>query len=283
MRLDARTPAGAPLWAERLAGPGPVPVLLVADAGESGVAWSDALLARLARHHPVIRYDHRGTGRSAAADADADTGLADLAADALAVLDAAGTQRAHLVGLGLGGRLVQLLLLDHADRAASATLLCTGPLPGAGVPVLPGPTLAVRRLLAELDDPRDGAGELAWRLARRRLLGGATDDPVDDPEARAVEERVIAHAGTDEPVVSHADLDPAGPARGDELRAVAVPALVLEGPADPVDPPPSSSVLAELLHADLVTVAGLGHVVDTRVAAPVGDAILRHLARVPTL
>lgn len=263
------------LWFERVPGPGRVPVLLVADADMSGVAWPDALVAGLAAHHPVIRYDHRDTGASTGGEKP--YGVVDLAADAVAVLDACAERHAHVVGLGLGGLLTQVLLLDHPGRVASATLVATGPLPGAGVPPVPGPDLALRRMWAELDDPRDAGGELAWRVALRRVLHG-TGLPFDEAACRVLEERVIAHSGSWEPAGAHLGLDGSEPARGAELAGVTVPTLVVEAPEDPAYPPPSSAVLAGLLGGRLLTVPGMGHAV-TDATAPVVVAAVLGLAR----
>jgi hypothetical protein len=55
--------------------------------------------------------------------------------------------------------------------------------------VLPaGPDRALLRMWAEVDDPRDTAGELAWRVEHWRLLNGA-EAPFDPAEFRALEER----------------------------------------------------------------------------------------------
>lgn len=315
---------GVRLWAEVVPGPGRVPVLLVADADTSGVAWPDELVAALAAQHPVIRYDHRDTGRSRAPfpalaavfaragrstgavdalppdtlfdggpdeeDPDDESdgvvgddlsedpyGLPDLADDALTVLDAAGFERAHVVGLGMGGLITQLLLLDHPERVATATLLAGGPLPGPGVPPVPGPTPAVTRLWAELDDPRDDAGELAWRLAELRLLHGSAL-PFDAAAFLARAERVIAHAGTAEPATCHRRLGPP-PDRGGELGGVRVPVLVIEAPEDPVEPPPRAEVLAGLLGTELVCVPGMGRVIPPAAVQPLVASILTHTAR----
>lgn len=141
VRLDDRTV----LWAEERGNPAGSPLLLVMGANASGVTWPDALVDRLAVRHRVIRYDHRDTGRSSEVFADRPYAIRDLAEDAVAVLDALGVDRAHVVGMSMGGVLVQLLLLDHPDRLLSATVLATAAL-GAGLAApdgspgeLPGP------------------------------------------------------------------------------------------------------------------------------------------------
>jgi pimeloyl-ACP methyl ester carboxylesterase len=251
-------------------------VLLVADAGSSGLVWPDDLIARLAVHHRVIRYDHRDTGRSTRSFDERPYELADLARDAVAVLDAFEEPHAHVVGMGLGGLLTQLLLLDHPDRLTSATLLCCAALPGPDDGDLPGPDPGVLRLRAEIDDPRDPRAELAWRVAHWRLVHGA-GIPFDGLFFRAMEQRVIAHAGTDLPCTAHAHLDV--PARGAELAGVTVPALVVEATEDPVHPPPHAGHLAAVLgDVPVVRIPGMGHAVGPAVVAVLAATILGHAA-----
>ncbi|GAA4300430.1 hypothetical protein GCM10023162_01220 [Klenkia terrae] len=137
---------GVELWVEERGDPGAPAVLLVMGAASSGLFWPDALVDRLARSYRVVRYDHRDTGRSTAGSSYA---LRELADDAVAVLDGLGIDRAHVVGMSMGGLLTQLLLLDHPDRLLSATLFGTGPLGGAPGEPAPGPSA---ELLAKLLD-----------------------------------------------------------------------------------------------------------------------------------
>jgi pimeloyl-ACP methyl ester carboxylesterase len=276
---------GITLWAQAVAGPPTDPVFLVADAGASLALWPEPLIAALAAHHPVICYDHRDTGRSRASrvvDGAADEaayGAATLAADALAVLDAYDVARSHLLGWGMGGLVAQLLLLDHPERFASATLVATRPLRTPGAPAPSAPPTALRRLWAELDDPRDREGELAWRVAHDRLLHG-TAAPFDAAVFRARHERAMAHAGSEEPVTAHTHL--AVPSRGAELAAVAVPTLVVEAPEDPVHPPPTAEALAAALgRARLVRVPGLGHVAGDPAAARLAAIVVDHMMSIP--
>jgi pimeloyl-ACP methyl ester carboxylesterase len=275
---------GVQLWAEDIpaAGPHPgEPLLLVMGANASGVAWPDALVELLAEHHRVIRYDHRDTGRSTAVFDDEPYGVTDLAADAIAVLDAFDVARAHVVGMSLGGTLVQLLLLDHPDRLASATVFGTSALPVPGAPELPGPDPALLRLWAELEDPRDAAGELAWRVEHWRLLNGS-GTPFDAAEFRALEERVVAHSGRADAPTAHARMETSGLDRGAELAGVEVPVLVVEAPEDPVAPPPHSGHLARALgRGRVVRIPGMGHAINRTVVTPLAAAILTQTTHTP--
>ncbi len=279
--------AGVRLWAEDIAPTGPhpgEPLLLVMGASSSGLVWPDALVAQLAEHHRVIRYDHRDTGRSTTAFDDEPYGITDLADDAVAVLDAFDVPRAHVVGMSMGGLLVQLLLLDHPDRLASATVFCTGPLPAAEPPVveLPAPSEALQRLWAEMDDPRDLEGELTWRLEHWKLLNG-TGTPFDPAEFRAIEERVIAHAGGHDMPVAHGRMSLDGLERGGELPDVIVPTLVIEAPEDPAYPPPHSSHLVRSLgKGRMVRIPGMGHAINRTVVHPLAAAILTQTTQTTT-
>ncbi len=158
--------------------------------------------------------------------------------------------------------------------------MATRPLPAPGAPPLPGPPVALRRLWAELDDPRDREGELAWRLAHDRLLHG-TALPFDAAGFRARHERAMAHAGTEEPVTAHTHLTV--PGRGAELASVTVPTLVVEAPTDPVNPPPAAAALeAALGRARLVPIPGLGRVVGDTTATRLADVVVDHTLSIPT-
>ncbi len=228
-------------------------------ADASGVAWPDALVDRLAARHRVVRYDHRDTGRSTRAFAEHPYAIRGLADDALAVLDALGIDRAHVVGMSMGGTLVQLLLVDHPDRLRSATVFATSALgagladPGGTGPALPDP------------DPR-------------LLAGGVL--AFDPAEFRALEQRVVAHGGTAAASFAHALADQGGLARdAAALAAVDVPTLVVEAPEDPVNPPPHAAHLAGTIgSARLVTLRGMGHALPAAVVPALADAILAHTA-----
>lgn len=99
------------------------PLLLIAGQATALTGW-EPIVPSLAETFRVIRFDHRGVGTSD----DGPTGhlsTRDFAADALAVLDAAGVERAHIYGHSMGGRVAQWLAIDHPDRVGAIILAAT--------------------------------------------------------------------------------------------------------------------------------------------------------------
>jgi len=97
------------------------PLLLIMGLGGSGRMWW-----RLEPHladHRLLLIDNRGTGDSDRVDGP--QSMRGLAADAVAVLDAAGVDSAHVMGASLGGMIAQHLALDHPERVRSLILACT--------------------------------------------------------------------------------------------------------------------------------------------------------------
>src|ERR687887_2097178 len=100
------------------------PVLLIMGLGLSGGAWWRTVPV-LARRLQVITFDHRGVGRSRAFSPVYTTEA--MADDAVAVLDAAGIDRAHVYGISLGGMVAQQLALRRPERVRALVLGATSP------------------------------------------------------------------------------------------------------------------------------------------------------------
>ena len=105
-------------WREDGAGP---PLLLLNSVGCDLSLW-DAVMPQLSDFR-VIRFDMRGHGRSNSPPGDYT--LDEIAADAAAVLDAAGIGKAAICGLSLGGMTAMTLALNAPERVASLILACT--------------------------------------------------------------------------------------------------------------------------------------------------------------
>jgi pimeloyl-ACP methyl ester carboxylesterase len=106
-----------------VAGKGPAMLFLSATAWHCE-PWRMHQLGEFSKDHQVILFDQRGTGRSQAKSKDFST--ARLAADALALLDHLGVARAILVGHSNGGRVAQLIAIEHKDRVEKLILCSAG-------------------------------------------------------------------------------------------------------------------------------------------------------------
>ena len=98
------------------------PLLLIMGLGYSSVAWHRTRPV-LAKKFTAIAFDNRGVGRS-----DAPVGpypIVLMASDAAAVLDAAGVESAHILGLSMGGMIAQEFALQYPQRVRSLILGCT--------------------------------------------------------------------------------------------------------------------------------------------------------------
>ena len=101
---------------------GKTPVLMIQGLGASKNAWNLQRIAMATRFR-IISFDNRGAGRS-----DKPTEpftLEQMADDAIAVLDAAGIETAHVVGASMGGVISQIVAVKHPQRVRSLTLVCT--------------------------------------------------------------------------------------------------------------------------------------------------------------
>jgi 3-oxoadipate enol-lactonase len=102
--------------------PGATPILMIQGLGASKNAWNLQRIAMATRFR-IISFDNRGAGRS-----DKPTvpfTLEQMAEDAIAVLDAAGIETAHVVGASMGGVISQIVAVKHPHRVRSLTLVCT--------------------------------------------------------------------------------------------------------------------------------------------------------------
>ncbi|GCD36713.1 hydrolase [Streptomyces chrestomyceticus JCM 4735] len=280
---------GVRLWTDRRGPADAPPLLLVMGAQASGLGWPEPFVDALAVQHRVIRYDHRDTGRSTWPFDERPYRITDLAEDIVRVLDGLGVERAHLVGMSLGGMLTQIALADHPDRILSATLIGTNAMSttpytrpdGVQVPVedLPGIAPEVLEMWARPVEDHGLEAELDRRVEHWRVLGGGRL-PFDPAYYRALERRIIEHTGRYDVSDAPARADHSGMLRTEALAANQVPALVISAPAEPVFPPPHPHHLAQAVgHAHLVEIPGMGHALPPEVQGPLAEAILAHTAK----
>ncbi|MFE6049243.1 alpha/beta fold hydrolase [Kitasatospora sp. NPDC056446] len=286
------------LWTEQVGDPSDPAVLLVMGTAAPGIGWPDELVNVLvAGGHRVIRYDHRDTGRSTCVDFLAHPyTLADLAADATAVLDGHGVSAAHVVGASLGGAIGQWLAAHRPDRVRSLTAMMTGPMGHS-----PGPAWA-RAMAGQAPDPSDlpppSARFLAHLAHRAGLSPGTRDEhvaanvetwrvlngdalPFDEPAARRFVEASFDR--TDDPA-SALNHDLAGRHMTDDrlapLSSITAPTLVVHGTEDPLRPLAHGRALAgEIPRSRFRAIPGMGHsLFSPGIPRQLGEVIREHLA-----
>ena len=270
---------GVELCTEPFGGPGDPPVLLVMGFGGSMLWWEEGFCRLLADGGRfVIRYDQRDTGRSVTYEPGRPqyTG-ADLAADAVGVLDAYGIAAAHVVGVSAGGAFGQLLALGFPDRVLSLVLISTSPATAAERS-LPSATGRFSDFLASAAvDWSDRASVIEYLVAYQRMLAGGVR-PFDEAAWREVARREVERArdvaaSQNHSLVSEGDV-PSAP-----ISSIAAPTLVIHGTADPMFPLAHGRALAEEIPgARLLTLEGAGHGVEPPDWEPIAHAILAHTA-----
>jgi 3-oxoadipate enol-lactonase len=215
-------------------GEGPA-VLLVAGQGMTVDGWW-ATIPVLARSFRVIAFDNRDTGRSSRLPWP--YSAAHMAQDAVAVLDAAGEQRAHVYGISLGSLVAQEVALRHPDRV-QALVLGASSAGGFGAYKPPFSSFAQTFLVrAGAMGPEEAAwaavpytyAEKTRRLHPERIVADIAHRVSSPPEPFAYLHQAAAVAAHD---------------AYERLNQMAAPTLVVHGEQDVFVPPANALVLAE--------------------------------------
>lgn len=225
-------------WEEQGSG---TPLLLIMGTRMSSAMWYP-IIPHLVEHHRVITLDNRGAGKSSPSK---DFTIDDMVEDCVAVLDAAGVDRAHVYGVSLGGGLTLEMGMTHPDRVRSLVLGCVGAKTEVSPPSgRPNPLL---RLIPK---------KLLFRLVAPGFYG-----PACDPEARAVDMEILRKDPYDrETVAQQSRATQAYSTTWERVEAVTAPTLVLHGDHDTAVPVEGGRALAERIPgARIVEYKGAGH------------------------
>jgi 3-oxoadipate enol-lactonase len=222
----------------------------------------------LARRYRVIAFDNRGAGRS---DKPFGTySLEQMADDAIAVLDHAGVERAHVVGASMGGAISQIVGLVYPQRTASLTLVCTACRNQQWRRELLGSwaTTAAERGMGAMS--REAARWVIGPRSFRRLLplfGWLGPLAMGRPSHAFVAQARAILAADD--------------TMADRLSDIAVPTLVVVGNQDILTPRGDSEELADRIPtAELVVISGAAHGLMIEHASTFNSVLTEFLDRV---
>ncbi len=268
-------------------------VLLIMGLGMQLVAWPPQLIEALVdAGFRVIRLDNRDIGLSQHFDhmgkpnilwagikyklgckVRAPYSLEDMAQDALGALSALGVDRAHVVGVSMGGMIAQRVALAAPQRVVSLTSIMSS----SGAKGLPQAKPEVSRVL--LSRPASDTPEaVVDHYVKLFKAIGSPGYPVPEPEMR---ERIllgVARSFHPEGTLRQMLAIVADTERAAQLARITCPTLVLHGRADPLVPYANGEdTAARIAGARLVGFDGMGHDLPPEPVALMLDELIPHL------
>lgn len=283
----ATLPTGVDICYQTFGDPGADPLLLVMGLGGPMTWWSTDFCTMLADNgFYVIRYDNRDVGRSsrvkvrvnrrsilrayAGLKVRAPYSLSDMAADGFALLDHLGLGSAHVVGVSMGGMIVQTMALDNPARVLSLTSIMSTT--GRRFVGWQDPRL-MPLLLAKRQQSREAYVETSGRLWK--MIGSPLyPDTTETVRERAGEtfDRGVSASGVVRQVLAILSQ----PDRSRHLRSLRMPALVIHGLDDRMVHVSGGRATSHALHgSELLLVPGMGHDVPIALYETIVEAIRR--------
>ncbi len=272
--------------------PAAPPILLVMGLGGQLTLWPIELVEALAaRGFRVIRYDNRDIGLSTKFDAAGVPNikwllvksiiglpvrtpyrLADMAKDAIGLLDALDIPAAHIVGVSMGGMISQHIAASHADRTLSLTSIMST----TGNRRLPRAKPEAMKMLTGRPAGNDPETLIAFGVDVAKTIG-SPGYPSD--EAR-LQQRVRSDFARSYSPAGFARQTAAIIADGDRramLKCITVPTLVIHGDGDPLVPVEGGrDTAASIPGAKLAIVPGMGHDLPLALVDTIADTIASH-------
>ena len=242
-------------------------VLLVMGLAYPGAMWF-RMVPALAGRYRVIRVDNRGAGRTGAVPGAPYT-VETMAADCLAVLDAADVSRAHIVGISMGGLLSLEIGLTAPERVRSLCLLATHP--GIAHAVMNPEAMAMLAKRGVMT-PREAAeASIPYNYAPSTPRELIEEDWAVRLPLAATNEGYMAQ------VSGSAQWD-----GYDRLEQITAPTLILHGELDALVPLENGYILANRIpSAELVGVPDASHILTTDQPERLSSMLLDWLDRNP--
>jgi pimeloyl-ACP methyl ester carboxylesterase len=264
-------------------------LLLVMGLATQMVGWHEDFCRQLADEgFHVVRFDNRDSGRSTHIKASppsigqlarrskkaAAYTLADMAADAVGLLDHLGVDRAHVVGASMGGMIAQTIAIRYPERVLSLTSIMSN----TGAKLSGQPALAVYPvLLKTAPGERDAFVEHVATVFDKIGSPGFERDPNDVREmARLSWDRDHDRSASGRQLAAII----ASPERGKDLEGITVPTLVIHGKADKLVRPSGGKATARRVPgARLMLIDGMGHDLPRPVWPRIVEAIVENARR----
>ncbi|MFN3512838.1 MAG: alpha/beta fold hydrolase [Phenylobacterium sp.] len=253
-------------------------ILLINGLGSQMTRWPEPFCQKLVAHgYRAIRFDNRDVGRSTWFKPGEAYTLSDMASDAVAVMDAAGAEKAHVAGVSMGGMIAQTVAIEHPQRVLSLTSIMSAT--GARGTLDSTPEAGAVLNTPAPDPKADFEAFVAHGIRNARTIGSPAY-PWDEAALRqrgiAEYERAFNPTGVQRQMAAiRGDGD-----RTERLSRLKVPAVVLHGADDPlIKPFGGEATAAAIPGAELRVIPGMGHDLPPALYDTIIDAILAAAAR----
>ncbi len=258
-------------------------VLLIMGYGSTSMQWPLYFFEPFQEAgYDVIRFDHRDVGKSTWLtdwDENDPYTLSDISADVKSILDSEQIDKAHIVGMSMGGMIAQTFVIEHPEQSLSLTSISSTAyfddeeLPG----IWPETMTAIGRYTLKYSLNSSQETQYKFNLTASNLFKGKYElDNVNtvlksryeiekrngiNPDAGAHHEAAITASGS----------------RYDRLSTVKIPSLVIHGKSDPLVNFAHGEKTAELIpHAKTLFIDDLGHDIPEHFAGQMSSAMINH-------
>lgn len=252
-------------------------ILLIMGATASMIYWEEEFCKSLSNQgFHIIRYDNRDVGKSITYEyGHPEYTFEDLADDAIQVLDAYKVDKAHIVGMSMGGIITQIIALKHPSRVLTISLIMTSNFDSS----LPKKDNKVTKALSELKIRNwQNKDEVVECFIKKSKVLIGSKHIFDEEKIRRLNEEEFDRAINLQSMENHGFIKGWGSylSRTNEINA---PTLVIHGTEDTIIPYEHGIHLSEVIpNAVLVTLEGTGHELHHNDWDEIINAISKHAA-----
>ncbi len=281
------------------------PILLVQGIGGQLINWPHHLIEFLIQNNyrPIV-FDNRDTGLSTKIESDtfddanrsntiiqsyiryylrlpieSDYTLDDMADDAISVLDTLNIDKAHILGISMGGMIAQIIASSYPDKTKTFTLIAST----ASTPSpLNGPTRKVRKLL--MDRTKNPNATIDERVSRTRKIFGEIGYQGIDLNTDEFYEEVsnsIQRGGTNDTGFGRQLTAILGSEnRLNKVKSIKASTLIIHGKEDPLIKVKNAYKTNKLIdNSNLIIISDMRHLIEVPVFNQFKDDLLKHLNR----
>ena len=281
------------------------PILLVQGLGGQSINWPQHLIEFLIENNfrPIV-FDNRDTGLSSRIESTSfddqnrdntitksyiryflrlsiksEYTIEDMAEDAVSVLDALDIEKAHILGISMGGMIAQIIASNHPNRLKTFTLIAST----ASTPSpFNGPTRKVRKLL--MDRTKNPNSTLDERIDRTRKIFKEIGYQGIDLNTEQFYKDVsssIERGGADDTGFGRQITAILGSKnRIKKIKSISAPTLIIHGKDDPLIKVRNAYKMKKLIeNSELIIIPDMRHLIEPPVFNQFKDDLLLHLNR----